>query len=298
MEQKKLLTHALKLVREQGDDSQVAHTLLWLSWANRELGLCKEGIQQTKEALRISEQLHDTMRQARCWGDLTTLLGLEGQLDAAEKAASHTIGLLPETGQEFLVCQSHQDLGQIYSFKGEREKAVHHLQKALGIASTFELCDELCWVHYSLADLFVDEERFNDAHDHILQAKSHAINGTHNLGRVMEMNAWIWYQQQCFEDAASEMLGAIKIFEKLGALADTVRCKELLQNIEQMTASASELPEIMPLSTSINPPSSACGISPGTSIDAPQVPENIYVPGQICHSYPMYMSGRCLSTVF
>ena len=45
--QKQLLTDALKLVREQGDNFQVAHTLLWLSHANKWLGHYKEGIHVT-----------------------------------------------------------------------------------------------------------------------------------------------------------------------------------------------------------------------------------------------------------
>src|SRR5882762_2386294 len=41
--EKRILNHALKLWREQGDDRRVAFTLRELSDANRVLGLCKEG---------------------------------------------------------------------------------------------------------------------------------------------------------------------------------------------------------------------------------------------------------------
>ena len=95
VEQKRLLTHALKLVREQGEDSQVARTLLWLSRANRALDLYKEGIQQTKESLAIYERLGDTINQVQCWRDLTRFLSLDGQIVAAEKVATRMIDLLP-----------------------------------------------------------------------------------------------------------------------------------------------------------------------------------------------------------
>ena len=42
-EQKRLLTHSLKLGRERGNDQEVADTLGYLSDANRGLGLHKEG---------------------------------------------------------------------------------------------------------------------------------------------------------------------------------------------------------------------------------------------------------------
>ena len=191
VERKQLLIHALKLAKEKEDDSQVAYILFLLSRANRQLNLPKEGIQQTKEALGIYERLGNTARQANCWIDLAELLRLEGQLGPAQKAASHAINILPEDGQEFRVCQSHQKLGEIYQAKREREKAIRHFKKALGIASTFEWQSELLWIHYSLAVLFRDEDRFDDAHSHIDQAKSHGADDRYNLGRAMEVKARI-----------------------------------------------------------------------------------------------------------
>ena len=104
--QKQLLTDALKLVREQGDNFQVTRTLLWLSRANKRLGHYKEGIQQIEESMALCEP-GDTINQAICQRDLARLLYLIGQIPAAEKAASCTINLLLEKGQEFLVCQFH-----------------------------------------------------------------------------------------------------------------------------------------------------------------------------------------------
>ena len=265
-EQKRLLTHALKLVREQGDDSQVTCTLLWLSQANQSLGLYKEGIQQTKESLAICERLGDTINQAQCWRNLTGFLRSDRQINAAEEAASRTINLLPEKGQEYLVCQSHRDLGRIYRSKGEREKAVHHFEKALGIASAFKWQTELFQVHCSLAWLFLNEDGFEGAHDHIDQAKSHAADTALALGRAMETKARIWYRQHRLEDAISETLGAVEIYEKLGASRDTARCKGLLRNMER--AMAGELLKMMPLLVPVNSPSSARGTLsiPSTSI--------------------------------
>ena len=266
VEQKRLLSHALRLAREGEDDFQVAYTLLLLSRANRALGLHEEGIQQTKEALAIYERLDNTVNQAHCWDYLATLFCLEGQLDAAEEAGLRAVDLLPVKGQEFRLCQFHQSLGRIYQAKKEREEAIYHFEKALGIASAFEWHSELFLIHYALAVLFRGEDRFNHAHSHVDQAKLHAAGSPHDLGCAMEEKAQIWYQQHRFEDAVSEASGALKIYEKLGASKDIVDCKNLLRGIER--AMTGELPNIVVFSIPVNPPFSACGTPPGASRNA------------------------------
>ncbi|KAF9792102.1 hypothetical protein BJ322DRAFT_1102626 [Thelephora terrestris] len=235
-EQKRLLSQALKLAREQEDDPQVAETLYLLSDANQALGLHDEGIKQTKEALGIFERLGNTIRQANCWNDLSRLFRLEGRLDEAEEAALHAIELLPEKGEEFNVCQTHRTLGRIYGAKREKEKAIDHFEKALRLASAFGWRDLLFENHYALANLFFDEDEFDEAHSHIDQAKSHAADDPLRLGRAMEWKAQIWYQQSQLEDALSEASGALETYEKLGASTDAVRCKGFLERIERAIA--------------------------------------------------------------
>ena len=121
--------------------------------ANCRLGLYDEGIQQIGEASEIFKRLSDTTEQAECLIRLALLLYEDDQLDAAEEATSRAINHLPEKGQEFRVGESHRLLGMIYGSKGEREKAIYHLEAALGIASSFNWHTELFWVHYSLARL-------------------------------------------------------------------------------------------------------------------------------------------------
>ena len=262
-EQKRLLAHVLKLAKEREDDTLVAESLLGLSSANRKLGLCKEGIQQTTEALAIYERLGNTAMQADCWDILGRLFHSVGQLDSAEKAGLHAVDLLPEKGQEHRVCQSHRGLGSIYQAKRERAKAIHHFEKALGIASASEWRGELFWIHYSLAGLFRKENGFNDAHSHIDQAKSYAADNAHYLGRATVLKAQILNQQHRPEDAVSEALGALEIYEKLGASVDIVRCGDLLRIFEQ--AIAGEPLKITLLPIPVNPPFSARGAPPSAS---------------------------------
>jgi len=223
----------LQLWRERGNDRWVAFTLRRLSDANRLMDLHEEGIQQAKGALEIFEQLGDTAEQAYCLIDLAWLLCSDKQLDAAEEAASRAIDLIPEKGHQFLVSESNHLLGKIYHSKGEREKAISHFEVALGIASSFNWHDHLFWIHCSLAELFLDEDRFNDAHAHVEQAKSHAVNDTYKLGRAMQLQATVWYKQRRLAEARSEASHAADVYEKLGAAQDLKSCRVLLQRIEE-----------------------------------------------------------------
>ena len=105
-EQKKLLTQALKLWRERGDDYWVAGALNSLASANRFLGLYEEGIQQAREALSSFERLGNKMEEVACLVDLAHLLMDNKQLDEAEETIIRSINLLKE-GPEFLLCKSY-----------------------------------------------------------------------------------------------------------------------------------------------------------------------------------------------
>ena len=234
MEQKRLLTHVLKHYREKGDERGVASTLRRLSDANRLLGLYGEGVQQAREALKIRKRLGDIVGQAQCFNNLAMLLYGDGQLDAAEEAAFHSIALLPEKAEELLLCQLHDLLGNIYRSKGKRKKATYHLEVALGIATPFNWHSQLFWVEYSLAQLFLDEDRFDDVYVHTERAESHAVDGSdaYYLGRVMKLRAEALYRQHRLEEAKSQALRAFEMFERLGAASDQDSCRDLLQEIE------------------------------------------------------------------
>ena len=257
-ERKRLLTHTLKIWRAQRDDQRVAETTCYLSDANRQMNLPKEGIQQAEEASNIFERLGDPVNQARCLIYLARSLCDDEQLGAAEKAASHAIALLPEEGERFLVCQGHHILGEIYRSKGNMEKAIYHFEVALGISSSLNWHIPLFWIHFSLAQLFSEEGRLDDAHAHVEHAKSHAVNNPYNLARASLLQARFWYRRHMFEEAESEALRALDVFEKLGVTDDAECTRELLgkMNLDLVThdesAGNGELPEIVILFVCIN----------------------------------------------
>jgi len=196
--------------------------------------LFKEGIEHAKEASEVYERLGDTVGQVRCLIASAWSLHDDGQLDDAEETTSRAIVLLPEKGEEFLVCQCHHLLGTIYCSKGVTKKAIHHLEVALGISTPFNWLNLLFWIQYSMAQLSSAEGRFDDAHVHVEQAKLHATNGndTYTLARAMWLQAEVWHTQHRFEEAKSEALGAVEMFEKLGAADDLRLARELLQQID------------------------------------------------------------------
>jgi len=155
------------------------------------------------------------------------------QLDAAENAASRAIDLIPEKGQEHLLCDLRKLLGSVHRSKGDKKRAIYHFETAIGIASPFNWHDHLFWVHYALADLFFYEDEFSDANTHIELAKSHTADDAYKLARVTKLQANVWYLQSRPEDAKLEALRALEIYEKLGAAKNAEFCRELLQAIEQ-----------------------------------------------------------------
>ena len=234
-EGKRLFTHSLKVWRGRRDsDRWVASTLRRLAEVNRDLGLLEEGVQQLKEASEIFERLGDAAGQAECLCRLAYLLLGDGQPIAAEEATIRSIDLLGK-GQEFKLCTSHRVLGNVYTSQGERGKAIHHYNIALGIADTFNWRGQQFWIHYSLATLFRNEGEFESAHTHIKRAKERAVDNNYFLGRAMEGHALIWYRQGRHEEAASEALGALEIFGKVGAAMDLETCTTLFQSIKQST---------------------------------------------------------------
>ena len=224
-----------------------------LSVANIELSLYKEGIKQVKEALAIYERLGQVWGQADSWRFLVILLRMEERFNEAEEAASRALDMLPDKGEEFLVCQFHRVLGGIYISKKEGEKAIHHFMEALGIASTFGWEQELFLINDSLAQLFLSQEKFDDANDHIERAKSHVSCDEYNLGCAMKMQAEIWYRQNRLKEASFEALGALEIYEKLGASEDMKRCKDLLRDIGRDGKLLEKVRYFLQLLTTVSP---------------------------------------------
>jgi tetratricopeptide (TPR) repeat protein len=227
VDSKRLLIHTSRLERERGNDRGVARALRELAEMNGRMGLL-EGVKQVKEALEICERLGDKVQQATC---LITLARFSS-IDAREVFVFRAINLLPEKGEQFLVCESHQLLGDTYQSMGKTEKAIHHFEVALGIATSFGWHNQLFQIHSSLATLFLRQDRVDDGHAHAERAMLYTVNNMFNLGGAMWLRALVRGSQHRLEEARSAILRAADVYEKLGASPNKEACEKLLQKIQ------------------------------------------------------------------
>ena len=233
-ERKRLLTRTLELERQRGgDDLEVARILRHLSSVNRSFNVYGEGIRQAEEASKVLERLGGTKKQMKCLCSLARPYMGDKQLDAAEKTATRALSFSKGKGQEYIVCDLHWVLGDIYRSKGDKKKSIQHYEMALEIASSHNWLDILFCANYALVNLFKNEHEFGDANVHIERAKSCVPNDTHKLGRAMRMRADIWRRKLRLEYARLEALRALEIFEELGAAKDAEDCQRLLQKVKR-----------------------------------------------------------------
>lgn len=111
--------------------------------------------------------------------------------------------------------------------------AICHFEVVLEVASSFGWHGEQFWGNHSLAKLFFDEGRLNDAHTHIERTKSHTTNYPYYLGSTMELQARFWYWERRFEEAKSGALDAVTVYEKIGATVNADPCIAILRDIER-----------------------------------------------------------------
>lgn len=228
---KQLLIHSLELWKEQGKVPGIAQTLMALAITNRVLGLPKEGIKQVENALGIYKQLNNVPGQAYALQYLAKLFLADNQLDSAEESISRAINLLPDEGNPYEVCQCKCTLGQIYIQKGKTGIATNHFRAALEIASSFNWHTQQFEICLSLAHIFFNQGRFDDAYTHIGYAKLYLVNHMYHLGHVAKLQAQFLYCQQRLEEAKSEALHALSLFEKLGATKDMGDCRTLINKV-------------------------------------------------------------------
>ena len=150
-------------------------------------------------------------------------------------------------GKQSLLCKAHRALGDVYYSKGNTEKAISHLEVALGIATPFGWDSQLFWIRYFLARVFFGEGRFDSAHVQVEHAKSRTVDNAYELGRVVELQANFWYNQGTFERAKVEAARAADLYGRVGATKDIKDCKELLRKIDELNLdSAGELLQTLP----------------------------------------------------
>ena len=103
---------------------------------------------------------------------------MDGELDAAAETASRVIPLL-EDSRKFGACQCHFIIRTIYSPKGDRKKAIEHLEATLKIASLCDWHDEAFSTRQVLAVSACQEGSMTQRLAIIRTAKQHVVSNTH-----------------------------------------------------------------------------------------------------------------------
>lgn len=197
------------------------------------MGLGEEGIQQAREAFEILGQHGDTRGQARCLVTLAFSLLQVKQLDAAEEAVTRAMDLYKNHDQHRL-SQCHQILGRIQKSRGDREKAIHHLEASLRIISSVDLRYESSETHLALAILYIEEGKLDDAHAHLEHVESLAGDDMLSLGYAFFHGARVLLERKGFEEGKSGALRALAIFEEIGATRAAELAGRYIRAIEQL----------------------------------------------------------------
>jgi len=229
-ESRRLLACALKLWRDWGDDGMVAHMLELLAYVSLQSNLPTEGIPQAKEASEMYENLNDTEGQENSLRCLALLLAKDGQVDAAEDAASRAIKL---SSDEPGLCQHHHALAHIYSARGEMEAAISHFKTALGIATSIDLWAIGASVLRCLVQTLLKGGRLDGAQVHLERLKSDGANNLFSLGLAAAVEVCVWRRQGRFEEAEAEVSRIFCLFEEVGAPAEFLEfCQGFLREVE------------------------------------------------------------------
>ena len=186
-ESKRLLTHALKIWRGQGDDLQVARTLRSLAYANLWLRLNVEGIPRAREASEIYERLDYAAGCASSLRCLAWLLAEDGQADAAEEAIARATSF---TSDEPTKPEYHHILGHISLSRGEMGVAITHHETVLGIATSLNSREAQSPIIRCLVHLLLKE-----AQVHLEFLKSDAANDIVSLGLAAVVQACVWRRE-------------------------------------------------------------------------------------------------------
>jgi hypothetical protein len=221
VEQKRLLTHTLKLERERGNDFGVARALGSLSDANRLLGLYEEGIQQAKEALEIYERLGDTVEQARCLIHLARCCvsrqsarrrgGSRISRNRSSPGERPRISGLPISSRSW----------QYISFQGREREGHSPFRGSPRNRIPFQLARSAVLDSSLPGGALFRSKASSTMHTLTSNKPSRTRLITHTTWVARSLlQARDWYRQRMLEEATSEALRALEIFEKLGAAED------------------------------------------------------------------------------
>ena len=196
----------------------------------------EEKIQLTQRMVEVMSALRLTLGQITGLVELSGYLREANRLDAALETASRALALLPENAPKHLTLRCHHMLGEAYHSKGPTEKAIEHFEVALGLASSHDRDEEAFHIYRSLTLAFLREGRLDDANAHLERAKLRAANDPLCLADVMSSQAGVLFDEGRVEEAESEMLRVVDIYQELGNTTGAEIGREFLTTMRGIVA--------------------------------------------------------------
>ena len=241
---RRLLSHALKLHRERGDDDRIASTLLRLAAIESSSGFCEKGIQQAREAMAIFHRLGNMVDVVLCLTGLSRLFRHTNRPDEADECEAQVIRLagalvpaVDPVSRNFL----HTSLAAVYYNKGDTEKFIFHSGACLGVGtSRTNRFDSHC----TQAVVHSREGRFHDAEAHIEHARLLAAHGSSEPGSLMLVQAGLLQARGKFEEARSKALCALGSAEEFGSGDGVEEAKRLLRIIDEEVVKWASMDEL------------------------------------------------------
>lgn len=102
--------------------------------------------------------------------------------------------------------------------------------------------------------VFLDQRRLDSAHVHAERAKSYAVDDPYSLGWAMILQAEVLWEQYKLEEARSEALRAVEIFEKFGSSRGMRVCETFLELIKKRQDSLAASDQLREFIRMIPPP--------------------------------------------
>ncbi len=162
--------NALSIHSEFGEKSLIASNTGNIGNVYNALGFYDKALEFFNNALAIHYELGEKSAIARVTGNIGIVYNNLGSYDKALEFYNNALAIHDELGEKLSVALVTGNIGSVYAdskFDGyDCDKAEEFLNKAIAISSDMGAQSHLVELHKSLADLYENEKRWEDAHIH------------------------------------------------------------------------------------------------------------------------------------
>jgi tetratricopeptide (TPR) repeat protein len=172
---------AIAASRAAGQTGDMLRYLPLLARLAADTGSLEEAVRYLDLATEEALGLNDLARACAFEGQAARLYGGAGQLTDAEHRYNRAISIAQQLDNPKLLARSLQGLAALFDTAGDLERAIDFYQRSLSAAVRAGDNRSLATAHFNLGALLVDEDRDDEARDHLLRARDEA-EALHDYG--------------------------------------------------------------------------------------------------------------------